>query len=478
MKQPNVLFLITDQQQAVTVDPASPCQMPNLDGLSAKGTRFTRAYTVNSICSPTRASLYTGMLPHTHGMVDCTHTVEDYRARFREGLTLWSQRLEQAGYRTAHFGKWHVERSNRLDEFGFAEYEPPRSAGFNEYHKSLGLPPQSERFVKKHLVKQPGYRDCQLYGVIDGPPEETNEYYLYSRGIEFLRDAAQDGSRPWCLAISTTAPHDPYFAMKEYYDQYSPSDIEPPQSFNDDLRDKPNIYRRMQDVWRDMSWENFAEATACYYAICTLIDDQIGRILNVLEELGQMDETIIVFMSDHGDFMGAHRLMMKGVPAFEEAYKIPFIVRWPAEGLQGAVCDEPMSVVDVAPTLLEMTGAEPIENCEGRSLVPFLKGQRPNNWQTEAFAEFHGQRFFFTQRIMWGERYKYVFNGFDYDELYDLKDDPYELRNLSNDSAYRKIRDELAAQMWKRIHNTGDHNMFNSHYGTLRFAPVGPDTGI
>ena len=169
--------------------------------------------------------------------------------------------------------------------------------------------------------------------------------------------------------------------------------------------------------------------------------------------------------------------MMKGVPAFEEGYKIPFIVRWPGDGLEGAVCDEPVSVVDVAPTLLDMVGAEPIENCEGRSLLPLLKGERPEGWESEAFAEFHGQRFFFTQRIVWGERYKYIFNGFDYDELYDLENDPHELRNLANDPAYREIRDELAARMWKRVHETGDHNMYNAHYGTLRFAPIGPNVG-
>ena len=119
----------------------------------------------------------------------------------------------------------------------------------------------------------------------------------------------------------------------------------------------------------------------------------------------------------------------------------------------------------------------PIENCEGRSLVPILNGERPDDWESEAFAEFHGQRFFFTQRIVWGERYKYIFNGFDYDELYDLEHDPHELRNLANDPAYHEIRDALAARMWKRIHETGDHNMYNAHYGTLRFGPVGPNAG-
>ena len=133
MTSPNLLFIITDQQQAATVDPGSPCLTPNLDALAARGTRFTRCYTANPICSPSRASLFTGLLPHSHGMVDVTHAVPAYRAELQAGLAMWPQTLQAAGYHTGYFGKWHVERSNRLESFGFDDYE------VEAYHQLQGL---------------------------------------------------------------------------------------------------------------------------------------------------------------------------------------------------------------------------------------------------------------------------------------------------------------------------------------------------
>ncbi|MFW5899440.1 MAG: sulfatase-like hydrolase/transferase, partial [Jiangellaceae bacterium] len=118
MSRSNLLFLITDQQRADTVAPGGPCATPTLDALQARGASFTRCYGPNPICSPTRASLMTGLLPHAHGMVDVTHAVEPYRAELKPDLPFWSRTLQQAGYRTAYFGKWHVERSNRLEDFG------------------------------------------------------------------------------------------------------------------------------------------------------------------------------------------------------------------------------------------------------------------------------------------------------------------------------------------------------------------------
>ena len=176
MNYPNLLFLITDQQRADTVDPDGPCQTPHLDRLAAAGTRFARCYAPNPICSPTRASLMTGLLPHSHGMVDVTHAVPAYRARLQEGLPFWTQALQQAGYRTAYFGKWHVERSNRLERFGFDVYEVAR------YHQLQGLVQRDEPMAVRCMVQQKGYRDFLLYGVVDEPVEATPEYQLYSDG--------------------------------------------------------------------------------------------------------------------------------------------------------------------------------------------------------------------------------------------------------------------------------------------------------
>jgi len=466
MPQPNLLFLITDGQQAGTVEPSTLCQTPHLDKLAATGVRFKRCYTPNPICSPTRASLMTGLFPHSHGMVDCTHAVEPFRAKLKAGLPFWSQTLQAAGYHTAYFGKWHIERTNRLENFGFDTYE------VEQYHQRLGLVELDDQMQIRGMVQQKGYRGFPLYGVIDEPVEAAPEYQLYSDGIKFLQQAAQDPDRPWALFLSTEAPHDPWVVPRAYYDRYDPADVPRPPSFDDDLSDRPTIYRRIQQVWRQMEWPQFAQATACYYAFCSLVDDQIGRILAALQELGQTENTIVVFTVDHGDYVGAHRLMLKGVPAFEEVYRVPLILRGPGIPA-GRQVEQVISLIDLAPTLVQLTTGGEFP-CHGRSLLPLLQSEQPE-WQSEAFAEFHGQRFFYTQRTLWRDNYKYIFNGFDEDELYDLAADPYEMRNLIRDPAFQPVLESMAGRMWEIIRQTDDSNMYQAQYGMFRFAPIGPE---
>lgn len=464
MPPPNILFLITDQQRADTVEPHTPCQTPNLDKLAASGTQFRRCYTVNPICSPTRASLMTGVLPHSHGMVDCTHAVPDYRARFDADLPFWPRHLHESGYRTGYFGKWHIERSNKLENFGFDSYE------VEQYHQSLGLVERADDMRLRRVVSQPGYKDFLLYGVVDAPVESTPEYQIYGDGIRFLREA--DPSRPWALFLSTEAPHDPYIALRHYYERYTPADIPRPASFDHDLSNQPGIYRRVQSVWRDLEWPEFAQATACYYANCTMIDEQIGHILAVLDELGMAKNTLIVYLSDHGDYMGAHRLMLKGIPAFEEAYRVPLILNGPGIPA-GRQVHEIVSLLDIAPTLVALSSAD-LFPAQGRSLQPLLQSP-PADWASEAYAECHGQRFYYTQRVLWQDHFKYVFNGFDEDELYDLAADPHELRNLAGEQAHRSVLETMAGRMWQLARDSGDDNLLNAQYGMFRFAPVGPE---
>ncbi len=482
MPRPNLLFLITDQQQAATVEPDSMCRTPFLDQLAARGVRFGRCYVPNPICSPSRASLFTGVLPHTHGMVDCTHTVEPYRAKFNAELPFWTRNLQAAGYRTAYFGKWHIERTGQLEDFGFDVYETD-FAGHAEHCHRLGIDTGRGRFLRSRAVQQKGYRDFLLYAVTDRPAAATRPHYLYERGIRFLREAARDPARPWALFLSTQEPHDPYVAPREMLErcESDPAAIPRPASFDDDLADRPAIYRRCQGVWRDLDWPQFAEATACYHAVCSLIDAQVGRVLAALDELGMADNTIVVYTSDHGDYMGAHRLMLKGIPAFEEAYRVPMILAGPGVP-EGRVVPRIISQMDLAPTLLALTTGEPFP-CFGRSLVPLLESKEAA-WDNEAFAECHGQRFFYTQRILWRGNWKYVFNGFDDDELYDLEADPHELHNLApaagensggGPGAHRDALEAMAARMWQIIADTGDHNMSRAQYGMFRFAPVGPE---
>jgi arylsulfatase A-like enzyme len=260
-----------------------------------------------------------------------------------------------------------------------------------------------------------------------------------------------------------------------YYQRYDPARIPIPANGEDDLADRPNIYRRMRATWSEMAWPDYARAIARYYGSCSLIDDQIGRALQALEETGQADRTIVVYTNDHGIMMGAHGLMCLGVFPFEEGYRIPLIVRWPGSGSAGATCERLVSLLDLGPTITELSGCDELERAQGRSLVPLLQGRQPEDWRDDAYAEFHGQRFFWTQRIVWTDRLKYVFNGFDFDELYDLDADPHEMHNLALDPAYADLLREMAARMWAHVREIGDDNLRDSHYGMFLFAPVGPE---
>lgn len=437
--------------------------MPNLGRLRDEGIWFPNAYTSNAICSPARASLLTGLLPHNHGMVDCTHAVEPYRAHFCEDNKTVSGRLKEEGYYLGYFGKWHIERTHRLEMFGFDEYVTERDL------------PHFPRTIRQTVtIRDKGYHDKILCGVSEEPEAETEEAYVFDKGIDFIARASQDRDRPWCLFVSTYAPHDPYVAPKALADLYPLREIALPDSFGDEMADKPGIYRRLRTVWDELTPDDCRKAIACYYACCTLVDRQIGRIVQALKDVGQHDDTIVVFLSDHGDLLGAHGLFCKGVPPFEEVYNIPLLIRWPQSQWRGRRCDTYVSMHDIAPTLLEMADCAPLERTDGESIVPYLTGAAPPETKT-AFAEFHGQRFFYTQRILWKNGLKYVFNGFDEDELYDLNRDPGEMSNRIRDPAYRGSVEELARAMWDVIKRTGDYNMYDSDYFMFRFAPLGPE---
>lgn len=457
----NILFLIADQHQYDTLINPN-CKTPNLDKLRAEGTLFERAHSVNAICSPARASLMTGKLPHNHGMVDNTHTVEPFRSSLIRDGKSFPEHLKTQGYTLGYYGKWHVDRESNLDSFGFDRH-------LDEYH----LPKITRNVVSRKTVAHDGYNDRLLYGVQAERSEESEEYFIYSKGVEFIEEFAAKKD-PWCLFLSTNAPHDPYIAPSDMYDLYKDVDLPLPVSFNDTLEDRPTIYRRIRNVLSSLNENDFVEMTRCYYALCSLVDAQIGRILSALESSGAAENTVVVFMSDHGDLLGAHRLFCKGIPAFEEGYHVPLIIKdAQLAGLKQSSLE--ISTIDIFPTILELANCEALSGVaiDGESVVPYLFAEKPP--VRVGYAEFFGQRFSATQRIVWKGDWKYVFNGFDEDELYNLADDPYEMKNLAKDETHRATLKEMCRAMWNKAKQSGDSCFLESEYYMFRFAPVGPE---
>ncbi len=466
MSSPNILFLMTDQMQGRALEPDNPCQTPNLDRLAARGVRFRRAYTPNAVCSPARASLMTGLLPHNHGVIYVEHTVDDDQARLRAPYFHWADQLTAAGYDTGYFGKWHVERSNELFRFGWQEqgalFDRP---DWDAVNFSL----------QRYLNGPPGYHPNRFYGVCDLPASERGMGKKTDAALAFL-DTVLDDNAPWCCFVSFTEPHDPFYCHEDAFAQYDVDAIPLQPNVRDDLRDRPNLYRRAARIWSDWTDREHREAAACYYASISEIDQQFGRLLARVEAAGQMENTIVVMTSDHGEFLGAHGLYCKNIGAFEEAYTIPLLMAGPGVA-ESAVTDARVGLQDVGQTLLELTGARPLQEIDGRSFAPVLANPHDTTAYQRGFAEYYGGRYIVTQRLLWDGDWKFVHNGFDFDELYNLAEDPYEMTNLAQDPAYAQTVQAMTRQMWRIVIESEDHSLYNTHYPPMRIAATGPAEG-
>lgn len=473
--RPNILFLMTDQMQGRVLEPDHPCLTPNLDRLAARGIRFRRAYTPNAVCSPARASLMTGLLPHSHGVLDVIHCVDEDQCNLRTDKPQWAPRLVEAGYGTGYFGKWHIERTDDLKSFGW-QIDGGSSGEIYRKHRAKILEGSTSRpgySLSWNHSLPPGYDNRLLYAVTDQPPETRGMGITTSLAMECLDEFLQR-SESWCCFVSVSEPHDPFIAGQKAFDLYDVDALELPPNIHDHLSDRPGIYRKAARTWADMSDRQKQEAAACYYAYITEIDQQYGRIIDLVEKAGQLDNTIVVFTTDHGELLGAHGLYCKNYSGFEEIYNIPLIISGPGIA-RDIVTDARVGSHDLCPTLLELVGLEPINVPDSRSFAPVLhdpEGQSRNF--TTGYAEYHGTRYRLTQRIIWNDPWKLVFNGFDFDELYNLDDDPYEMNNLAADDNYQDQLLKLMAQAWRTIRDTGDHTLYNSHYPVLRVAPFGP----
>jgi arylsulfatase A-like enzyme len=487
--RPNILFVIADQQQAAPLEPGHPCRMPNLERLAAQGVRFDRAYTPCPLCLPARVSLMTGVYPHTHGLVENSNLPggvllgqkgrgerDVFEHRPLEGMTCFSERLRDAGYRLMWSGRWHVVADHHPENVGFEAFDYTERE-YSAYRESLGLTTgvySPERIANGYSIERPGYRVFPLYGKTNDPAEAELDYLTTERALGRL-DTLTAGHDPWFLGVGFIAPHDPYVVPEPYASMVDPDQVELPASYGDPMLDRPGLYRRQrEEAFGAMTEQHYREMTACYWGYCTFVYDMVGKLLARLEEIGQAHNTLVLFTSDHGEMMGAHGLVYKNLSLFEEAARIPLVARWPAGGVDaGRACSAFVSLLDVAPTCLDVGGAGEMDGLDGRSLAPLLRGEPDAGWRDSFVAESEGAGNHITQRAIWHGDWKYIYNGFDYDELYNLGDDPHETRNLAWDQAHRAMLEDMCARLWKELKATGDYLVNMSQPHTI-YAPVGP----
>jgi arylsulfatase A-like enzyme len=462
--KPNILFFMLDQVSAEVLRPESPCRTPNLDRILQRGVRVDRGYTPNPICTPARASLHTGLLPHNHGAlhVHLPPTSPPDVAKLREDKRHWAQNLNAAGYRTGHFGKWHVDYYHNVNRYGWEQWDP-------------GLTMRHPTFERVWTVGQPNTPEGYPSGGT-GPTtaalEDRPQWQHYQACASWLDQALQKDD-PWCCMMSFSGPHSSKDAHIDLVNEYLAMDLPLPASRHHDLADRPEVYRLCQKSWHGMTDEDHKKWRACYYAAVEEHDRMFGLLLDQVEAAGDLDNTIVVFVTDHGDALGAHGIYTKILFAHEPAYNIPMAICGPGIA-QGQVTSARVGLHDLCPTILELTDCAPIADIDGRSAAALLAdpAAQEQDW-TVGHAESFGSQLLFSQRLVWEGDWKLVYNGFGKCELYNLAEDPDEMTNRIDDPEADPHLRRLAKRLWTNCRETGDTE-FLSTPPCFRFFPYGP----
>ncbi len=472
----NILIFMTDHQRGDTVLPEHPCVTPNLTVFAREGLTFSNAFCPSPHCCPARATFHSGLYPSRHGVWNNICNDQALSRGLKPGVKLFSEDLTEAGYRLIWSGKWHVSVDQTPADRGWEERFVSAATGARhgptwDQYRQIASRPEPTRRGEGEILR-PGYGTYRLYGSA-GENANAHDERAVTEGVRALHELA-GAKTPWAIFVGVIGPHDPYVVPQEFLDCYDLDKVPLPASYEDALADKPRIYKRMRDMrYGQLSEREVREGIRHFWAYCSYLDELFGRLLAALEDSAQADDTLVLYCSDHGDYCGDHGLFAKGIPCFRGAYNVPAVVRWPA-GLvnPGRRVDELVSLADFAPTFIELAGRRVDRELTGASLVPFLRDQAPPDWRDEIHTQCNGVELYYTQRSVTTATHKYVFNGFDLDELYDLRADPHEMHNLADDPACEPVKRELVGRMWRFALREQDAAINN--YITVGLAPYGP----
>jgi len=476
--QPNFVVVFTDQCRYDVLscnasrpggDTAAVCRTPNLEAMAERGVVFDNAFSCCGICSPARASLLTGRYPHNHGVLNNTHDQDTVRPDLPEGEVSLVSCLRDAGYRTVHLGKWHASLNRGPSEFGFTDVT---GMDWWEFLQSIDAPHPPPRNLTWVPYPTPGTHGVPMYS--DAPAEEhVPEYFFFREAGRALEECAASPN-PFFLIVNTNGPHFPCTPPPEF-NTYDPKAIPPWPNFEETFEGKPAGHLRLarQRGCIDLPWEEWAEYVARYFGMVSYIDHLMGGLFDGLERLGLRENTYVVFMTDHGDLSGSHRIFNKGRIMYEELYHIPLLVEGP--GIEGGRRrDGFVNTVDIMPTILQLAGAAPPDVSgreddpawqtdrrpgllDGQSFAGELTGTGKGQLRDYAAAEYHGEEFgLHSQRMIRSARYKYVYNPADLDELYDLAADPAELSNRISDPTLAGVLAEHRAMLEEWMEGTRD----------------------
>lgn len=461
MPKRNIIIIMTDQQKASSLSLyGNPvCRTPHLEAFAQDACLFTRAYTSCPLCVPARVSLFTGQLPSVHGSLNNNILLE-------EGRDTLLSLLKDQGYVTGLTGKNHCFREPDLKQFDYcrlaSHYGPIDESG-GEYREA------NEFLNKARELKA-------AWGSVANPfpPETLGTAWTTDRAMEFVHAHREE---PFFLWFSISDPHIPFQTSEPYASLYPPESVDMPLFRENEMEGKPKAQEIDYRVMRgdQVSEETIRNVRAMYYGMNTYIDDQLGRFFGRLKELGLYDDSLIVYVSDHGEYLGEHKMIRKSKAAYDALIHIPFIIKCP--GATAGDSDAIVSLEDILPTVCESLGIEIPRGVNGKSLVPILSGAS-SRVRSFMYGEYGGHNYpwngnqaapecegpltpdfnprnkkggFGKMRYIRDHRWKLTSSVDDGNELYDLEKDPYELMNLyqspEHQDRVREMLERLTEQM-------------------------------
>jgi len=444
--QPNVVFVLTDDQRwdTVSLNPKSVVKTPHIDRLGKEGVYFRNSFCTTSLCSPSRASILSGLYAHSHGV---TNNFTEYPNE----LPSFPKALQTAGYATAYIGKYHMGEENDSPRPGFDYFVT---------HKGQGKYFDTEFNVSGERKVLPGYYTHVVTDLAE----------------QWIRGAAK-GDKPFLLMLGHKAPHSFYFPEPKYEHAFDGEKIEYPKSAFQ-LEDKPKWFLARLDTWhgiygplfeyrkqfpdrRPEAVKDFAAMTRAYFGTILSVDDSVGRLYNLLKELNELDNTLFIFTGDNGLLNGEHGMVDKRT-MHEPSIRTPLVVRLPGGAVGNALRGVPRTVseqvltIDFAPTILDICGVPPLAKTHGRSWKQLALGNAAG-WRTSWYYEYNYEKQFpYTPNVrgVRTDRYKYIRyphgdGGPDRHlaEIYDLQADPDETTNLISRPEHAQTIRDLSAEL-------------------------------
>jgi len=371
---------------------------------------------------------------------------------FPDNTILLGEALKGAGYRTAYIGKWDSGLEKNPLDYGYEIYD------HNPYGQEKK---RAVRFENQVLI--PGETDDKgavISAETDEDPRDTGPFRVARKTAEVIEQwAAQDKSEPFYMFSSTVAPHVPWLCPKPYAQLYNPQDIPEPDNYHDELGNKPLSYQRqytMNNYCRPgLAWPDMARALSHYYGVISLVDDAFGHIMESLRTHGFEENTLVLFTSDHGEFMGRHGLVGKTSALLEDIVRVPLVCSWPQK-IQPKTNDCFVNLTDAFATLTALAGANVPVPSVSRDMRPLLFNTETDAFPDAVFFEHHGTNCLATVRGIRTRALKYVFRPLESDELYDLRSDPLETKNLIADSSYAESLKDLKKRLYQWMADTND----------------------